>query len=160
MKRSTYLWLLIAFIIGAGLVLLLPHNGAQAEESALAQLITGSIYDRQAQPVAGAHVILTLGSESALIAEATSQPNGRFALSLPEVINNTLIIQIERPHFKPSMIELGAPMIQDLRNGQSIVLPDIVLQRRISPAFWIAILIFIAVLALIAAGKFHNTIAA
>ena len=50
--------------------------------------------------------------------------------------------------------------IEALRAGQSVVLPDTVLPRRISPAFWVATLIFLGMLVIIATGKLHNTLAA
>ncbi len=56
-------------------------------------------------------------------------------------------------------IPLGEAAIQDLRSSGSVVLPDTTLLRRIGLSFWIATLVFIGMLILIAMGKLHNTLA-
>ena len=55
---------------------------------------------------------------------------------------------------------LDAATIQSLQAGQPVVLPDTVLARQITASFWIATLVFIGMLLLIAFGKLHNTLAA
>jgi Na+/H+ antiporter NhaD/arsenite permease-like protein len=47
-----------------------------------------------------------------------------------------------------------------LENGQTVVLPDLSLNRSIGPAFWIASFIFVGMLVIIAATQIHNTLAA
>ena len=61
---------------------------------------------------------------------------------------------------QPVIMALDATDIQSLRAGQPVILPDTTLLRQITLSFWIATLIFIAMLALIAFGKLHNTLAA
>ena len=94
------------------------------------------------------------------LAEALTQPDGRYALILPETFPDDLAVHIERPHFAEASIDLSAEAVEALRAGTSVVLPDTTLLRRITPAFWIATAVFVAVLALIATGKLHNTLAA
>ena len=50
--------------------------------------------------------------------------------------------------------------MQSLRSSGSVVLPEITLLRRINLSFWIATLVFIGMLLLIALGKLHSTLAA
>jgi len=159
-NRLLRLWLLAALLLGISLALVLPRTGAQAKGQALSPLVTGSVYDQQGQPVEGALVMLSAAHESDPIAQATTQPDGRYSLSLSETIPDTLIVHIERAHFEDAHIELDAAAIQSLRTGQPIVLPDTTLLRHISPAFWVATLVFVAVLAIITTGKLHNTLAA
>ncbi len=158
-------WLLVALLIGTGLILTLPRESIIAQEPTPAPLITGNVYDRQGQPVVNARVTVSATDkrttgESKPVVEAMTQPNGRYALVLPENFPSTLIVHIERPHFQQDRIELDAAALQNLRNGQSVVLPDIVLPRRVNLAFWISTAVFIAMLIFIATGKLHNTLAA
>ncbi len=55
---------------------------------------------------------------------------------------------------------MDTAVIQKLRDDQTVILPDTILQRQITASFWIATLIFIGMLLLIAFGKLHNTLAA
>jgi Na+/H+ antiporter NhaD/arsenite permease-like protein len=160
MKKRARLWWLLALLGGIGLALSLPGAGIRAKGAAPSQVITGNVYDQQGQPVEGAQVTLTTGHETSLMAETTTQPDGRYALTLSDTIPDTLIVHIERAHFKEARIELDVATIGSLQNGQSVVLSDTTLLRHLTLAFWIATLVFIAVLALIAAGKLHNTLAA
>jgi Na+/H+ antiporter NhaD/arsenite permease-like protein len=79
---------------------------------------------------------------------------------LPELIPDAMTIHIERAHFDHVDIELTPTAIEALRAGQSVVVPDTVLPRRLSPAFWVATLLFLGMLIIIATGKLHNTLAA
>jgi Na+/H+ antiporter NhaD/arsenite permease-like protein len=158
-KRLSRFWWLIAFVLGCGLLLALSGHGTQAEEP-LPALLTGVILDRQGQPVRDANV--TLGSERGKepLSEGVTQPDGRYALIVPESLPDDLAVHIERPHFAETSIDLSAGAIEALRAGTSIVLPDTTLLRRVTPAFWVATVVFVAVLVLIATGKLHNTLSA
>jgi Na+/H+ antiporter NhaD/arsenite permease-like protein len=132
----------------------------QAQGTPPAVLLVGTVLDQQGQPVVDALVSLHERPGQAALAESTTQPDGRFALPLPESIPNTLFVNITRPHFKPAQVSLDPPEIQALHSGQSVDLPDVILLRNIDLAFWLATLVFAAVLALIGFGKLHNTLAA
>ncbi len=160
MRKPVLLWLLAVPLAVIGLVMALPWTGSHAQESAGSHLVTGSVYDRQGQPVVDAQVTISTAHKSNPLAEATTQPDGRYTLSLPEAISQTLTVHIQRAHFKEESIMLDTAAIQSLRNGQVVVLHDTTLRRRVSLAFWIATLVFVAVLALIATGKLHNTLSA
>jgi Na+/H+ antiporter NhaD/arsenite permease-like protein len=166
-KRQARFWWLVAFLLGSSLLLSVFGRGSQAEEP-LPALLTGVVFDRQGQPVREAEVTLYSGHDSPeqgqgegeLLAEAITQPDGRYALVLPEIFPDDLAVRIERPHFAQASIDLSAEAVEALRAGTSVVLPDTTLLRRITPAFWIATVVFVAVLVLIATGKLHNTLAA
>jgi Na+/H+ antiporter NhaD/arsenite permease-like protein len=159
-RKPVLLWLLVAPLSVIGLALALPSTSSQAQESAPSHLVTGSVHDRQGQPVVGAQVTISAAHENNPLAEAMTQPDGRYALSLPELVSQRLTVHIERAHFKETSIELEAAAIGSLRNGQAAVLPDTTLLRRVSLAFWIATLVFVIVLVLIATGRLHNTLSA
>ena len=160
MRKPIRRWGLVALLLGIGLILAFSGMHTRAETPAPSPLLTGSVYDRQRQPVTGAEVTISAGHESEPISEATTQPDGRYALSLPEMMPDTLVVRIERAHFEEMTVELDADAIQLLQNGQPVALPDTTLLRRVGLAFWIATFIFVAVLVLIATGKLHNTLAA
>jgi Na+/H+ antiporter NhaD/arsenite permease-like protein len=153
-------WIAVVLLLGTGLGLLLSSIEAQARDSAPERLIAGVIYDEHGQPVAGARVALVTDQESEPLARTSTQPDGRYALPLPDPSLAALRVHIERAHFDEAWVELDAAAIGGLRRGQAVVLPDTVLARRISPAFWMATLIFVGVLAIIAVGKLHNALAA
>lgn len=150
---------LAALLIGISIVLVLSWQGTGAEEP-LPPLLTGVVYDRQGQPVVGAEVTLHEAGQSEPLSEATTQPNGRYTLIPPQAAPDSATIHIERAHFEETDIALSVDAIQTLQSGQSVVLSDTTLARRISPAFWVATLIFVGMLVLIAAGILHNTLAA
>lgn len=160
MNRPVRLWLLTVLLVGVSLALVRPRAGALAQGPAAATLVTGSVRDRQGQPVEGALVTLVVGDESDPIAQATTQPDGRYALFPPKTIPDSLTVHIERVHFQDVSIKLDAAAVQSLRDGGPVLLADTILLRRISPAFWIATLVFVVVLVLIATAQLHNTLAA
>jgi Na+/H+ antiporter NhaD/arsenite permease-like protein len=160
MTRNTRFFWLVPLLIGIGLPLALSGRHTQARQAPAPPVVTGVLYDRQGQPVTGAQVTLSTGTEATSIAQATSQPDGRYALPLSGQIPASLLLHIERAHFKATGIDLSAAEIQALRDGESVDLPDVTLLRRVSLAFWVATLVFVAMLVLIATGKLHNTMAA
>jgi Na+/H+ antiporter NhaD/arsenite permease-like protein len=175
----------LLFLVAASLILITQQVGAQAESPQKTALISGTIFDSQKQPVAGAEIVWSPQPGGEPLAQTTSQPNGSFALVLPEtvkgslltgsairssnsseaglplsqVLTSTLTLQISRPHFKPDAIQLDQAAVQSLKAGQPVALPEIVMQRRIDLGFWIATVVFILVLVLIASGQLHNTLA-
>ena len=185
--------LFLILLVAASLGLIVRQAGAQAEGPQKTALISGTIFDSQKQPVAGADIIWQPNDEEKPLAETTSQPDGSFALVLPETVNtgqqssssggegstsntsgangseqgvplsqvltSTLTLQVSRPHFKSDTIQMNQAAVQDLKAGQPVALPEIILQRRIDMGFWVATVIFILVLVLIASGQLHNTLA-
>ena len=160
MAKPLRFYLLIILLLPAGFLLSLPRHNAQGQTTANTRLISGTVYDRQGQLVADAQVSLRAAGEADPLAQAHTQPDGRYALTLTGTVPDQLTVHIEREHFQPAVVPLEAEALQSLRAGQPILLPDTILQRQVTLSFWVATLIFIAMLALIAFGKLHNTLAA
>ena len=160
MKSPSRLWLLTVVLVGICLALMLPGRHTDAQTSAGEFRITGSVHDRQGVAVEGAHVSLVASGGGEALAEAVTQPDGHYSLPVPATLPDELTVQVVREHFDDLHIPLDAAAIQILRRGQAVIVPDAVLPRRLTPAFWIATLVFIGMLALIALGKLHNTLAA
>jgi len=155
--RHFTLAVLLLFIL---LGLLLPGESIQAQEAEPAALIVGIVKDRQDQPVVDARVVLVKDDINNPLSETTTQADGRYALVLPDELPDTLSVHIVRPHFQDYSLQLSPNEILKLDACEMIVMHEITLQREINPAFWIATLVFILVLALIATGIIHNTLAA
>jgi len=151
----------ILFIIAiSGLFLAKSEGAVEAQDIRSIAWVSGTVYDKQNQPVVGAHVILTGGMNETNLIEASTQEDGRYTLAIPENVPDPLTIHIERSHFKNHTVALSSEIAQSLRVGKSLIVPDVILDRHITPAFWISSLIFVAVLILIATGYYHNTLAA
>lgn len=142
------------------LSLMLGVNRINAQDIDQEVLLVGSVFDPQAQPVQGASVYLESSAQSDPIAETTTQPNGEFGLEAPEKIPETLSLHVERAHFESYSQNLGQDRLEMLRSGETVVYPEIILERSINPAFWIASIVFVGMLVLIATGVIHNTLAA
>jgi Na+/H+ antiporter NhaD/arsenite permease-like protein len=160
MSRVVRLCLLAAALLGLGLVLTLAAAGVRAQDAPSSFLLSGAVFDEQGQPVVGAHVTVVPAEGGDELAAATTQANGHYALDLEGSIPDTVVVRIERAHFRQVQIELDAGAAQRLRAGEAIALPDTVLPRRISAAFWVATATFLAVLGIMASGRLHNTLAA
>ncbi|MCA9949754.1 MAG: anion permease [Anaerolineales bacterium] len=151
---------LIAFLLLIGLMMVLPWQKVQGQASENSPLLTGSVYDRQEQMVADARVSLHAAENDDALTETRTQPDGRYTLNVPTIIPEQLTVRIEREHFQPVIMPLDTAVIQSLRAGQPVVLSNTIMQRQVTLSFWIAALIFIGMLLLIAFGKLHNTLAA
>jgi Na+/H+ antiporter NhaD/arsenite permease-like protein len=149
-------------ILLAGIVLVLPGRNplpiARAEGPVS---LSGRLLDSQGESVRGAEVIVREGHGSRPIAIAESQHDGTFLLDLPaRQFSFQMVVEIERPHFQSLEVELETKDVTRLNAGESLRLPDVELARHRTPGFWVATLVFAAVLALIALEKLHNTMAA
>lgn len=135
-------------------------NEAQARQTAVSPLLTGHIRDAQEQPVFDAHI--TAFSGEAVLAEGVSQEDGRYTLLLVagDPIPDQIAIRVNRHHFEETAYKITSRDIQSLQQSNLLHVPIITLERHITPGFWIAALVFTGMLALIALGKLHNTLAA
>jgi len=152
--------LLTVLFICSFLMLAWGGTKTTAQENRDLTWITGIIFDLQNQPVVGAEVTLLGGENEQILAEAVTHKDGRYTLTLPDEVPDTLQVHFERYHFKSNTLILSTEIIENLRKGETLVVPEQRLSRQISPAFWIATIIFVIVLILIATGVLHNTLAA
>lgn len=158
MKNSPFRTLFVAIFLVVVVAFLWPGRNTQAQKAADTPWITGTLLDEQNQPVEDAHVSLLRKGNEELLAEAQTQTDGRYTLILPEVIPTAMVIDIERAHFKETRLNVTSSVIDILNAGETVVMPNIILDRYISPAFWIAAAIFVGVLVFIATGVLHNTL--
>lgn len=121
--------------------------------------IVGTVRDAQGQAVIGARVALREEGEEEARSSALSQPDGSFMLYAAGVGESSYLL-LDRPHFVAKRLELAADQLTALRAATPVVLGEITLERRITPGFWIATLVFVLVLFFIATGWLHNTLAA
>jgi Na+/H+ antiporter NhaD/arsenite permease-like protein len=160
MSLSVRRTILSAVLITISLALLWANIPSQAQTDPFPVIIAGKIFDHQGQPIRGAQVKLLGKDPELIISEVQTQLSGTFLINMPETISDDLNLHIERSHFETLEVPLTPENIRDLRNGESIVIPDLVMNRSITISFWIATLAFVGVLILIATGKLHNTLAA
>ncbi|MGD2077622.1 MAG: carboxypeptidase-like regulatory domain-containing protein, partial [Chloroflexota bacterium] len=130
----------------AGLILILAYVSSgpalaqgrePVEQTQSAVLVSGVVFDEQNVPVKDALVTVVDGRGEQQ-AEGATQSNGRYALSLEKPIPDSLILHIERPHFEETDVELGDSAVQTLRAGEPVEMPEVILARVITPAFWVA----------------------
>lgn len=126
-------------------------------------VITGRIVDSQEQPVVDADVIAHLLSEEAEITEPLGETNtledGSFTLRLNELPEETTVLTIESPHFDIRQKTLAGLPYENLAEQGFHNLETVTLERRITAGFWLAGLIFLGVLLIIAFEKLHSTTA-
>jgi len=154
-------WLWSTLLVLAVIVL---WRGGEAALPVRAQggiSLAGQVLDSQGQPVRGAEVVVREGRSGLPIALAKSQPDGGFIADLPQrQFSIYMILEVSRSHFASQEVALSTEQVMRLNAGESLHLSDIHLERDITPGFWVAALVFVGVLALIALEKLHNTMAA
>lgn len=148
---------LLMFILGVSQAgYLRPSLAYAAGPPALA----GRVIDPQGEPVRGAEVAAYLNDAEEPTVVGESQPDGVFVLDLPDGPIDSLRVEIERPHFETAEWMVKDDDLDLLRQGNTMRLPDIILQRRLTLGFWVATLTFVGILVLIALEKLHSTMAA
>lgn len=158
-------WVVLLLVVG---LIWFVHQAAAQEtfqDSGVQTVITGFIHDHQDQPIAGVDVALASSSDSKAIAQTKTQSDGRYALVLPDSFSSLpetshYQVSIQRPHFQSTSLSLDTTQVQELKAGHSLTLTDVTMLRRIDLSFWIATLVFIAMLVLIATARLHNTLSA
>jgi len=157
-KRKGLIFFLLLLAVTS--VLLSLEKVSAAQELSCQPWILGSIQDSLNQPVKDVNIYLIADSEPEAIAVAKTQLDGRFAVQVPELFPNQLSLHLDRPHFQQIDFNLKENDLSSLKSGNSIALPTFTLEREITAAFWVAGIVFIVVLVLIATGFLHNTMAA
>ncbi|KPK91954.1 MAG: hypothetical protein AMJ88_12150 [Anaerolineae bacterium SM23_ 63] len=144
--------------LGLALTLFIVQGAsAQPPDQGGAQ-VTGEVVDFQGQPVVDALVELRTSDD--VLASGNTQEDGSFNLHLPNDVHGDLTLVVDRHHFHTMMLEIKADDLNRLATEQALVVATIELERKITPAFWIATVAFIGMLLLIALEKLHNTLAA
>ena len=154
-------------ILVLGLVissLLLITDGARAyqagEEEPAEFVVVGRLIDLQGQPIVEAHILGYIDFIEEPISESESQEDGSWRLGFDQVPVEDLEIKLSHPHFEPTTIRLGFEERQQLEEDSVYRTGEITMQREITPAFWVATIIFVGVILLIATERLHSTTAA
>jgi Na+/H+ antiporter NhaD/arsenite permease-like protein len=131
-----------------------------AAQGSIDYVITGELLNSQSQPVQDAHIKLISGERDVVITETESAADGSWILLLDEMPEGELKLLIERQHYESRDIPFSIETRERLKEHGSVLFSQMVLERKITPAFWAATLIFLAVLLVIAFEKLHSTTAA
>jgi Na+/H+ antiporter NhaD/arsenite permease-like protein len=123
-------------------------------------VIIGQVLDAQGVPVIEAEVKAVTSQRQEPLAEAHSQEDGSWVLTFPEMPLSDLQIVVAHPHFSTQPIDLQCSELRTLNQDDIYQLEDVILERRISAGFWVATLVFVGVLLLIAFELLHSTTAA
>lgn len=163
-------WTFLSSLALVGILLFgLSATSGQAEGGTRGAALAGTVLDGQRQPVQGATVAVQSPGGSGQVFDngeevganqAVTQADGRYLLSIPEELHGDEFLIIRRTHFQTVEVQLTPAVVEKLNRGEAVYLEDVVLLRQLSLAFWIATLIFVVVLALIALGWLHNTLSA
>jgi len=122
--------------------------------------LVGQLTDAQGQPVQNAEVAVYADGNEEAIAVVESQRDGSFIVDLSRIPSQSLSIEITRPHFRSLTWTATPENLETLRQGMTVRLPDLTMDRRITLGFWIATVTFLGMLMLIAFERLHNTMAA
>jgi Na+/H+ antiporter NhaD/arsenite permease-like protein len=160
LSRKSWLTILFTALSIFGALMLHPDELAHAQIETGSPLIIGQVRDTQNLPINEVDVFLIEGGSETPLFEDRTQPDGSFALPVMSPVSNSLSVRIERSHFEIVTLGISDSDLTKLNNGESVILPEIHLERVINIAFWIAVVVFVGVLALIASSALHNTLAA
>jgi len=152
----------ILFILALTIFLFSMENVSAADLNNGFSYIFGKIQDAQLQPVKGVEVNLLSGpgSDNEILSTAIAQADGSYAIKVPLQVSDQAQLLFSRHHFQQKVVGIPAADLVQLQQGNSVSHPLVTLEREITPAFWIAAVIFVIVLVLIATGFLHNTLAA
>jgi len=139
-----------------------PHFAHANQSAPPAPALTGRVLDPQNQPVRGAEITVYVNNDEFEELDAESQGDGSFMVTLnalPDTPFESLRLEILRSHFAPQSWTAGPRELAALRDGQSVHVPDIALERQVTAGFWVATAVFVAMLFIIALERLHNTMA-
>lgn len=123
-------------------------------------IIVGQVSDSQGVPIVDAEVLAFTSHQSESLGEDQSQEDGTWLLELPGVSLKELNIVVGHPHFHSKTINLRSFELDVLNEDDIYHIDEVVLERRISAGFWVAAIVFLGVLLMIAFELLHSTTAA
>jgi Na+/H+ antiporter NhaD/arsenite permease-like protein len=129
-------------------------------DAAGSSALSGRVIDKQGLPVQGATIALYLDASSKAAAHTQSDVEGLYLLDLPGGPVQTARLEIAHPHFQSASWQATEVDLELLSLGASVRVPNVVLARQLTAGFWIATLVFGAVLTLIITERLHATAAA
>ncbi|HKJ37473.1 MAG TPA: ArsB/NhaD family transporter [Anaerolineales bacterium] len=123
-------------------------------------IITGQLNDSLGQPVKGAIVSGTTVNGQDILAETESRQDGTWSLAFDSIPDQGLEILVERSHFYLKSTSINQAVLADQNSAGVYRVDAMQLERKVDISFWIATLIFMAVLLLIAFEFLHSATAA
>jgi Na+/H+ antiporter NhaD/arsenite permease-like protein len=160
--KTHYRYVLI-FIL-ACLILLIPGEAYASppgqQQDVIELVIIGRVIDSQGVPILDAEVLAITANQPEPLAEAQSQEDGSWVLEFSEKPLMEFQISIAHPHFQSQTIDVQGAELGDLIGNNIYRTDDVTLERRISAGFWVATIVFVGVLLLIAFELLHSTTAA
>ena len=151
---------LLLLIIGALLITGEASAVPGVQQDMIELVIVGEVLDTQGVPVVDAEIAAISSVQDEPLAETQSQEDGSWVLTFPEMPLSDLQIEVAHSHFQTQYINLQESELRTLNQDDIYQLEAVVLDRRISAGFWVATLVFIGVLLLIAFELLHSTTAA
>ena len=153
---------IILFTLAAIIFIFSMEYAFAAELNTDSACIFGKIQDSQLQPVKGVEVMLISGTDpdADVLNSTFTQEDGSYSIIAPVPVPHQASLLYSRHHFEQKIKVIPPQDIEQLEIGNSVSFPLVTIEREITPAFWIAALIFVIVLILIATGFLHNTLAA
>ncbi len=163
LQIKPHLRFMVILLLGY-LILLIPGEAfaspIRLQQAAAEVVIVGRVIDSQGVPVIEAEVVAIMDQQPEPLAEAQSQEDGSWTLVFPEIPLEELHIVVEHPHFDSHTISLQSSELRSLNENDIYQIEDVTLERRISAGFWVASIVFLGVLLLIAFELLHSTTAA
>ena len=123
-------------------------------------IITGQLTDSLDEPIADARISASLPGEEEALAETESRGDGIWLLYLDTIPDESLEIQVVRPHFYSQTTTLDQTDFSELAETGLFRFEPMELERKIDVSFWIATVVFLIVLLLIAFEFLHSATAA
>ena len=154
-----------AFVLLLFLTLTIANSvqANQTDPDSTQYVITGRLLDTQEQPIVDADIIALPEGETSEtaepIAETHSLEDGSFALRFDELPPESTYLTFESHHFTTYKKSLDGQPFQNLNQQGFHNLDPLTLDRRITIGFWLAGIIFVGVLLIIALEKLHSTTA-
>lgn len=159
-KGLRILFIVILNLITFSLVVPTGTNTGYATTGKEGYAISGKLADPEGQPIKDAHILIGFPGEDEPLAESESQEDGNWTVILTEVPQQDLQITITRAHYDLETMTLRQTELDVLREIGSFRVGDLTMERLISSGFWLAAVIFLAVILLIAFDVLHSTTAA
>jgi Na+/H+ antiporter NhaD/arsenite permease-like protein len=157
------IWIAVLTLLPLSLCFMMflgTEYAANAAQPQSGYMISGTVFDSQGNPLDIARIQVFAPDQAEPLAVVESHDDGEWNLVFDSIPSETLILSIERPHFQPFQKQIDEEQVSNLRQTGILQMGEIQLERRITPAFWAATIIFILVLILIAFEKLHSTTAA
>jgi len=152
--KFRWIWILLLTFIAVS-----AYQSVYAQSTNIASL-SGKVIDSQGLPVNEAKVSLAINGTHETDYHTETNLDGVYLLDFRVENIESLELEITHPHFKTDTWKASEEDIGFIGEGASIRVPNIQLERKLTIGFWIATIVFIAVLVLIMTERLHSTAAA